>query len=185
MERTTYTPDVAGLRALAHPLRLRLLGLLRADGASTATALAVRVGESSGTTSYHLRQLAGAGLVVEDEELGNGRERWWRAGHDSTHVHGEAFLDDPQSRAAVEAYLSSVAAVYAGRIHGWLAGAASWPRRWSRVATMSDYGLSLSPTELSRLNDELEQVIESYRRPPRKGDEQVVVQYQSFPRRAS
>jgi hypothetical protein len=37
--------DAAALRALAHPLRLRLLGLLRAFGPSTASRLAQRCGE--------------------------------------------------------------------------------------------------------------------------------------------
>jgi DNA-binding transcriptional ArsR family regulator len=63
--------------AMAHPLRLELLGLL-AEGPSTASKLARRLGESSGSTSYHLRILARAGAVVEAPELGNRRERWWR-----------------------------------------------------------------------------------------------------------
>ena len=58
VDLTTITPDVAALRALGHPVRLRILGLLRADGPATATALAQRLGLNSGATSYHLRQLA-------------------------------------------------------------------------------------------------------------------------------
>ena len=68
--------DVAAVRALAHPLRLELLDLLRFEGPSTATLLAGRVGESSGATSYHLRQLARYGYI--EEERRSGRERWWR-----------------------------------------------------------------------------------------------------------
>jgi len=67
----------AQLRGLAHPLRLQLLHLLRADGPATATQLARRLGESSGATSYHLRALHRAGLVEEAEQR-NGRERWWQ-----------------------------------------------------------------------------------------------------------
>ena len=60
-------PDpVRAIRALSHPLRVRLLDLLRFDGPSTATLLARRVGESSGATSYHLRQLARHGFIEED-----------------------------------------------------------------------------------------------------------------------
>ena len=72
--------DARTLRALAHPLRIRLLGLLRGEGPATATGLAQRVGETSGTTSWHLRQLAEHGFVEDDPERGQGRERWWRAG---------------------------------------------------------------------------------------------------------
>jgi DNA-binding transcriptional ArsR family regulator len=70
--------DVRSLRALAHPLRLELLDLLRFEGPSTASALARRVGESSGATSYHLRQLARHGFIEQDERPPQGRERWWR-----------------------------------------------------------------------------------------------------------
>jgi AcrR family transcriptional regulator len=62
---------------LRHTLRQRLLRLLQTGGPSTATKLAAATGESSGLTSYHLRQLAAAGLVLEDRH--DGRERWWRA----------------------------------------------------------------------------------------------------------
>src|SRR5689334_10789603 len=69
--------DVKAIRALAHPLRLRLLDLLRFEGPSTATKLAGLVGESSGATSYHLRMLAQYGYVEEAEATDN-RERWWK-----------------------------------------------------------------------------------------------------------
>ena len=185
MDRTEYTPDVAGLKAMAHPLRLRLLGLLRADGPSTATALAARVGESSGTTSYHLRRLAGAGLVVEDAERGTARDRWWRAAQDATRLDATDFLDDPESRAAVEGYMSTIAAMYGARMQAWLSESPTWPRRWQSASTLSDFGLTLSAAELTRLNEEIERLIESYHRPARRGDAQVVVQFQSFPRRSS
>jgi predicted transcriptional regulator len=64
------SPDPRSLRGLAHPLRLHLLGLLRADGPATASQLAARTGQSSGATSYHLRQLAAYGFVVEDTGRG-------------------------------------------------------------------------------------------------------------------
>lgn len=70
-------PTRVQMWAMAHPLRLELLGLL-VEGPATASMLARRLGESSGSTSYHLRVLARAGAVVEDPELGTRRERWWR-----------------------------------------------------------------------------------------------------------
>src|SRR3954469_20054204 len=173
-ERTTRVLDAAGLRAMAHPLRIRLLGLLRSDGPATATGLAARVGESSGTTSYHLRQLAGAGFVEEDAARGNARERWWRAAQDSTRLEPETWLDDPSVTPALDVYLGAVAASYAAKTHEFLATSADWPKRWRAAANLSDFALSLSAVELARLNDDVEQLVESYRRPPRRGDEQVV-----------
>jgi DNA-binding transcriptional ArsR family regulator len=68
----------AQLRALAHPLRLQLLHLLHVEGPATASQLAQRLGESSGSTSYHLRALHRAGML-EEAEPRNRRERWWQS----------------------------------------------------------------------------------------------------------
>lgn len=83
---TSITPDPVQLRALSHPLRLRLLGMLRTDGPATATSLAARLGLSTGATSYHLRQLAEHGFIEDDRGRGGGRQRWWRATARTTHV---------------------------------------------------------------------------------------------------
>ncbi|WP_066370790.1 winged helix-turn-helix domain-containing protein [Herbidospora mongoliensis] len=72
--------DAAALKALTHPLRIRLLGLLRQDGPATASELAARTGETSASTSYHLRVLAKHAFVAEAEHR-DGRERRWKAVH--------------------------------------------------------------------------------------------------------
>jgi predicted ArsR family transcriptional regulator len=77
VETTSITPTPQQLKALTHPTRLRMLGMLRIDGPATATTLATRLGINTGATSYHLRQLAQHGFVVDDESQGNGRDRWW------------------------------------------------------------------------------------------------------------
>ncbi|NEE24033.1 helix-turn-helix transcriptional regulator, partial [Streptomyces sp. SID7982] len=57
-DRRMHNVDARTLRSLAHPLRIRLLNTLREFGPATASKLGERLGESSGATSYHLRQLA-------------------------------------------------------------------------------------------------------------------------------
>ena len=84
LEPAIQVTDVRALRALAHPLRSQLLGRLRLDGPATASQLGRLYGESSGATSYHLRQLAAYGFVEEVEGQGTARERWWRARHRMT-----------------------------------------------------------------------------------------------------
>ncbi len=69
--------DPAALRLLAHPLRHRIVELMR-RGPVSCTTLARALGESTGSTSYHLRQMAKHGFVEEVPELARGRERWWR-----------------------------------------------------------------------------------------------------------
>ncbi|MGP4027896.1 ArsR/SmtB family transcription factor [Actinomadura sp. 3N407] len=70
--------DPQQVRLLAHPLRRRIAEILR-RGPVSSTTLARELGQSTGSTSYHLRQLAKHGFVEEVPELARGRERWWRA----------------------------------------------------------------------------------------------------------
>jgi len=88
------------VRALAHPLRLRMLESL-SDGPATASMLARELGESSGATSYHLRALAAAGLIVEDLDRRKGRERWWKREPRSVGLISSAPAEDPEYDAAV------------------------------------------------------------------------------------
>ncbi|SOE13486.1 transcriptional regulator, ArsR family [Streptomyces sp. 2323.1] len=153
--------DAKGLRALAHPVRLQLVGLLRKHGPSTATRLAERLGVNSGTASYHLRQLGAAGFVEEDAERGNARERWWRAVHQST------WFDDPElaerEPEATMAYLQSVAATYTLRVQRALNELQTMPRAWRDTFDMSDWPLRLTPEEASALHEELRAVVTRYR----------------------
>ncbi|MEU0098418.1 helix-turn-helix domain-containing protein [Streptomyces sp. NPDC006267] len=86
--------DGAALKALTHPLRLTLLGLLRQHGPATASELAVRTGESSASTSYHLRVLAKYAFVVEADHR-DSRERRWKSVHDVTSWSNEALHRSP------------------------------------------------------------------------------------------
>jgi DNA-binding transcriptional ArsR family regulator len=70
--------DPAALRALAHPLRIRIIGILRECGPQNATTLARLLDETTGDTSYHLRQLARFSLIHELPQR-RGRQRWWEA----------------------------------------------------------------------------------------------------------
>lgn len=173
--------DAKTLRALAHPLRIRLLGLLRAEGPATATGLAQRVGESSGTTSWHLRQLADHGLIEQDTERGNKRERWWKAAYESTELRMEDFRDDQESAGALNAYLYEIASGDYRRMTTFLAE--NWPQPWRESFVMSDQNLPLTPDELKAMRTELHEVVDKYRRPQRQGDEIVVAQIQAFPRK--
>jgi DNA-binding transcriptional ArsR family regulator len=92
----------AALRALAHPLRIRILDLLPIRGPLTASKLGEIVGESSGSTSYHLRQLAKHGLVREVEGKGTARERWWERTPGGFSI-SSAGKDSPAGRQTAEA----------------------------------------------------------------------------------
>jgi predicted ArsR family transcriptional regulator len=156
--------DATSLRGIAHPLRVRILGMLREYGPSTATRLAERLGQSTGATSYHLRQLAQYGFVIEEAGRGAGRERWWRAAHRRTILDDESMARE--APAETETYLRSVAAAYADRVDRWLGEQPTLPREWSEAATISDWSLRLTPAEAKELHDRLIALIKEYRQDP-------------------
>jgi DNA-binding transcriptional ArsR family regulator len=151
--------DARSVRALAHPLRVRLLGSLRFDGPGTASTLAARLGESSGATSYHLRALADHGFIEEDTSRGRGRERWWRAAHEATSWRPEDFQDDPDALAAREWLSGFVARQGMAWLDDWLTRRPSADPAWVAVSTASDYRLNLTPPEMHALLEELHEVI--------------------------
>lgn len=176
-------PSREQLRALAHPLRSRLLGALRFHGPATSTALAARLGTNSGATSYHLRQLADVGLVEDDPEHSTGRDRAWRAAHDATSWRSAEFADDPDARAADDWLLRHQAQVASGWLHDWLEVRDDWSEEWRDAADQSDYHLELTAAELRALMDDVHAVMRTHRDRPvaTDGAERVTVLLQAFP----
>ena len=71
--------EVSSLRAMAHPLRLRMLSLLT-GAAMSAAELARELDISHANASYHLRQMHAAHLVVlaEEESVRGGKAKRYR-----------------------------------------------------------------------------------------------------------
>jgi DNA-binding transcriptional ArsR family regulator len=151
--------DGRSLRALAHPLRARILGSLRHDEPATATLLGERLGESSGLTSYHVRVLAENGFVEEVAGVGTGRERWWRAAQDMTSWRPEDFRDDPDEREAEEWLTGYAARQGMEWLDEWLHRRPSADPAWVSASDASDYALDLTPAELRALVTELSEVV--------------------------
>ncbi|GGR78876.1 transcriptional regulator [Streptomyces aureoverticillatus] len=156
--------DPRSLRGLAHPLRMRLLRSLRLDGPATASQLAQRLGESSGATSYHLRQLAEYGFVEDDPERGKGRERWWRAAYEGTHLDDILGRDaDPAVRGAYDTYMHQHATIHAEEVSTWIATRHEWSQEWAESSDMSDFTLHLTPDRAAELSAKMHELIEGYR----------------------
>lgn len=159
------TLDGPSLKALAHPLRMRLLAELRYHGPATATGLGEALGESSGATSYHLRVLAAHGFVVDDTAAhgGRGRERWWRAAHEMTWWTPGQFGDDPDEQAA-EDWLSGYLGRSAARhIDEWAARRPRTAPEWLAAAVQSDYRIVMIPEQSRALMEELHAVVLRHR----------------------
>lgn len=143
---------------MAHPLRLQILGLL-VDGPSTASRLGRRLGESSGSMSYHLRVLARAGAIVEAPELGNRRERWWR--REEPLFVALPTDDDVEGRAIT------------ARMHGFVFARDEEARRrfvsrdldasWRRAAVVGSWLVALTPAEASELGERFLELVREVR----------------------
>jgi DNA-binding transcriptional ArsR family regulator len=185
-EPTSITPDISGLRALSHPVRMRMLGLLRLEGPATATTLAARLGLNTGATSYHLRQLAEHGFVVDDPERGNGRDRWWAAAHRATESD-PASAASPEEQDTHDAYLQAVAIMYTEQLQRAVEERRLLPFPWQKASTFSDWQLRLTPQRARALTQKLMAVIHEFDEDPDDAHEAgaFVLQLSAFPRPGS
>lgn len=168
--------ETEALKALAHPLRVRLYSELTTYGPATASALAARLEESSGATSYHLRQLEKHGFVREDPERGNGRDRWWER------VPGVIDLEPgPATRDAGDLIELELARLAETRFRTFLSERDSFGAAWTRVAQSSSATLVLTAEELAELDRRVLDVIDDYRGRPEDGRERVDVQFRAYP----
>lgn len=154
---TVELTDPRALRALAHPTRLTLVGLLRRDGPMTATRAGERIGESAASCSYHLRQLARWGLV-EEAGGGHGRERPWRATARATSWK----VTSPDQAEPSAALSSMVAQLYHQRILASLGALPGQPPAWQRALQLIDRELLLTPEQLEALGQALLEVLDRF-----------------------
>jgi DNA-binding transcriptional ArsR family regulator len=178
----TVVPDANGLKALAHPVRLRMLGLLRLDGPATASGLAERLGLNSGATSYHLRHLERHGFVLEDEALGNGRDRWWRAAHGSTRTAQEELSGE--EREATDAFGQAIALLHTEEVQRAVEERPLLPEEWRVASTLSDWHLRLTPARARELADALDTLVSTWDEDPSDGEgtQPFTVIVHAFPR---
>ena len=184
-----WLKDPRAMRALAHPLRLRLLGELRREGPATATMLSPRLDEPVPLLSYHLRKLAEHGFIEPaPERARNARERWWQAAHDVTTFSATEFMDTPERWAALSALEREILRIYVEDLEQWLREQPAWDAAWVDAAESSDVVLDLTVTELRQLRDEMDALVERWSRARPSHErgldrEQVRVIWHAFPRR--
>ncbi|WP_419999087.1 helix-turn-helix domain-containing protein [Streptomyces boninensis] len=157
--------DLARLKALTNPLRLRLYRLLYAAGQATASQLAEQVGETPSLVSYHLRKLADHRFVEAAEGAGeDGRERWWRvASEEGWGFKDSDFTGTPEGAAAVGAVTRGIFETRAVAYGVYLDQLATWEKDWTDAAFSSEWVLDLGPAELAEMSDELEAVARRWR----------------------
>ena len=120
--------DPRTLRALSHPVRLRILDELATHGPATATELAERIGESAANCSWHLRQLAQHGFI-EEAGGGTGRQRPWKLVVQTTHVSNPD-EPEPEYTRARDALLEVLMGWEIETWQAWHAARDTEPEQW-------------------------------------------------------
>jgi DNA-binding transcriptional ArsR family regulator len=152
--------DSKVLVAMAHPLRRRLLDLLKLDGPSTASVLAERTSQAVGNISHHLRALGAAGLIEEAPELARDRrERWWRRTAGALRWASADFADDAASDAVVRAAGSLNLNYQISLTQQWLQAGDEEKAPWPQGPFNSDSWMRLTDAELAQLSAEMTELI--------------------------
>lgn len=177
--------DLGAITALAHPIRLDLYDALSQYGPATASMLGERLGESSGSTSYHLRILAKHELVREVEGRGTARERWWERTPGGLTLHGGPDADEATRLATglvVEHWNANRAALLADFVER---GFDELPGEWVDASTVSTINLRLTSAQLAeiveRFDHWIDELIEPYQGREDPGSRPVQLHFNAFP----
>lgn len=183
-ESSIALDDPKAMRALAHPLRLKLLSELRITGPQSVGELCGVVDAAPGSVSYHLGVLAENGFVERAPELArDARETWWRARHAWTTVEPADADAPPEKRVASRALRHGILQAYVAEASAALEREETLPSEWVGAATSGDAVAHLTASQLAACSDELRAVAAKWAEiGSRPGDDTapVILIYQAF-----
>lgn len=177
------------LKALAHPLRLKLYRALVQARTATASQLADQVDEAVSLVSYHLRKLAAHGVIEEaEQQSSDGRERWWQVVLSSYSVRDKDFRDAPERAAAYSAFTRMAFREHVELYERYLDEQSAWEQEWRSAAFNSRSLIRLTADELRQAGEELGQVLKKWHAhaeaaPDSEDRENVVLYLFGFPTR--
>lgn len=180
------TVDLEALKALAHPLRVTIFDTLSTYGAFTASGLAERLGESSGATSYHLRQLEKHGFVREVEGKGVGRERWWERVPGGITLAPEEGTWTSSGRQAARVVINQWAQNRQSALNAFLErGYDELTSPWFEASMVSLTNVFVTAEELAEFNARYMEMVsefsERHRNQKKLGSRPVQIQFNAFP----
>jgi Helix-turn-helix domain len=151
--------DALALRALAHPVRWKLIDLLGSERSATATRCAEVLGESVASCSYHLGILAKYGYIelVPDQV---GREKPWRLTSNRQDLSGEGLGVEGElaAEAATEAFLDHELA----RTKYRRRRRSLEPTEWREASKMLGSTMWVTAGELREISEELTLIAQRY-----------------------
>lgn len=161
--RTRQVTDPLAMRALAHPLRLRLLRLVRERHPVTGAELSAAVGESSASVSYHLSILARHGFIEPDPAAAQSRRhKPWRATYESDTVVGDS--TGPIAETPEGALLVAMLAEGRREVDAYLARHQDLPEPWRETAAFLSSSVVLRPAEVDEVAAAVRALLDRYDR---------------------
>ncbi len=178
--------DTGAMRALAHPLRVRIYDILSQYGPQTASSLAVRLGESSGSTSYHLRALAQHDLIREVEGRGTTRERWWERPVGGVSFSSPEAMKTPAGRAATQLVMNEFFRQRQNQLLEFAErGLVSETERWQEGSLISTASARLTPEQSKELTLRImaiiDETVDAYRHQTGEDVRPVTIRADVFP----
>ena len=160
MAEDQYIHDPRVLRAIAHPVRNRILGEIEAGGPVRAADVARELEIPANQASFHLRQLAKYGLVEEAPgEARDRRDRVWKLTREAElAVRLNELEKEPGGKAAVAVFRRSAA----DWSHHLVDQAINGPSDEGAIRTVIHQNAKLTRDEALELQDDLQEVVQRW-----------------------
>jgi Helix-turn-helix domain len=154
--RERLLDNPVAIRAIAHPVRLALIGLVSREGPTTSAEAARELGISQALASHHMRQLAKYGFL-EPAAQRNGRDRPWQVTAVTTSWRGAG--GDPQMAAAADVLEQLLAEQAVAKLLDWQERRGQADPGWRDVTGVSAHLIYLTMDELTELSDALDALV--------------------------
>ena len=141
-----------------------MLSRLQQEGPATSTTLAQALNESTANTSYHLRQLQRHGLIEEEVQRGDRRDRWWSAAARHYNVAPEIY-DSAEHRAAVAELRAHVLEHDAAIVASFFEHESEYDPELRQASTFTNHGIYATPDEVRALTANLSNALRELERP--------------------
>ena len=158
-QRWRLIDDPVVIRALAHPLRHDLMGIIARLGQATTADAARELGISHGLASHHLRQLAKYGFV-EQVEGKDHRERPWRMV--ATSYNWSKARATTEGSVAVDVLEQMTAERTIEAFLDWQQRRKDWPPAWRKHTGLGESSVYLTQAELAEIDEAFDAMLLRY-----------------------
>jgi hypothetical protein len=151
--------DPKALRALAHPIRWKLIDILAAEGNATVTRCAAVLGESTATCSYHLGILGKYGYITRVAGQ-RGRDKPWQLVSNDVELSSSGL--DPEGVAASRAAAGALLDYELAWLKESLRHADREPGQWQHTNKVISTTTWVTAREAKQITAEIRETLDKY-----------------------